>query len=270
MFKTFIKTLRTAKMGNNHPTHHEINKFILELSENKNFKDSLRNLIPNHKLEETVIKELERDYLSMNVMIPIKSYFGDDLTRFGIRKLASNENELNIEIKNNKILKSTVEKLVGFINKHKKLTVGALTLGGIAGYLFLMANKMSGCYKYQILPSSERRLLCKLKSCNGDTLSINDVICQEECVNSLINCSPNTCDLLSGSIYEYRCVTVNWYDALAKLVRELEVGEFLTYIKYFLVFIVALLTLNITHNFNLIPRCFILVSSTAFTYSIIV
>jgi len=281
MFRRFISNLRLkiadttspislAIIGKEQPTHDEINKFILELSNKKDFNKCLRKLIPTHKIKTRTLKELKRDYLSINTNIPIMSYFGDDLAQFGIHELATNTVELNAQIRNNTILKSKCEKLVGFINKHKRLTAGTLTLGGIAGYLFAAAEEVSGCYKFQILSSSERRLLCKVKSCNEDTASINDVLCEDKCVHNLKNCLHSTCNVLSGPLYEFRCVTFKWYDILAKLIRKIEISDFVLYIKYFLVFIVALLSFSFTNMVDIIPRCFISASVGVLTYSFIV
>jgi len=243
--------------------HDEINRIILQLSKSKDFKVTLLKLIPNHTIEKGVLKEIEQ---SLKTNIIIESYFGFDLKELGVRNFPATAEELQLEISQNNVLRSKIKSVIGFINKHKKLTGGVLTLGVVSSYLFAAAENMSGCYKFQVLP--KEKLLCKVTSCKNDTDSINDMICiDKKCIS---DCNSTNCASLSTAKFKYKCVRFYWYDVLAKLTQELEVGKYKLYLKYLLVFIVAILTFNVTQTLDFISRSIITSSASILTYTLVV
>src|SRR5436190_2116408 len=280
MIKRFVQSMleddfkSTAAKYGRRPYHDQVNRFISNLNQQKvQFKIALSKLLPDHNIKHEEIALLERAYITEGLP-PMRTYSGTELAEFGIsKKLPKNVEDVNSLVSKNPTLKGKLMLAIEFVNRHKKATAGLVTLSTVVAYLFDTANKMSGCYRAQILPSGRQHLICKVKQNDASNKSFNGVTCDDggintACLKTCCSTDPQECSR-SGSEYQYTCIKFQWYDVLEHLVRELNANRFIKYVKYFIIFIAALLTFGYSNNLNLTMRLILTAGVATSSYCLV-
>jgi hypothetical protein len=282
MFKALVQSLRKsspelkALCPNLHKifskeTFHEnnIKSFIQELEIKDNFNEAFTKLIQNSKstkemisISNSELEVLEKEFKYLHNYHVVKNIFKYENTSKFLEIIATQPKDgehLNQLIQSNKHLKNKIINLIDLLNKHKiKLSLTTLTLGSAGVYLFDAAKNLSGCYKYELTPSGEYKLLCKISDCeskNNSHHSINDKICNEYCLNG--DCNFNNCMNKSTTQFKYMCLKIKWHDAINILTNRLStgLGNFVKQtLKYIAIFIIFFCLYYVTENFNLLYR----------------
>lgn len=244
-------------LSNEKFTETSVERFMQELKDIQNIDVALKKLLPLHPIKDSVIEELNKDLKSLNSIIVLRDFIkmSDILKDLSIDRLPKTGLELNELISTNKDLKNKVKQFIKLVNKHKiKLSVITLTLTSAGMYLYDAARNMSGCYKYNILPSKEFKLICKVRSCGINTnfdSSINDIFCDDSCISH--DCNAN-CTNKTNELYKYTCVKLQWHDVLSIVTKQFKdnFGNFISHsFKYLIVLVVICCSYFITQDLNL-------------------
>lgn len=238
--------------------------FIHDLENDAKLDSALSKLLKEDKLPQSELKLLQNELnkskgISSAMVIHSLLEKSHSLENLKLKSLPKDAEELNKLIMSNKMLKDKTIKFIKLIKKHKiKLSLITLTLATAGNYLFNAAHNLSGCYGYQITPSGEYKLICKVKNCNENNdkeSSINGVFCDEVCLSG--SCSEKTCIERTSATIKYTCVNLHWYDVLSLATKQLtsSVSNFFTnLIKYIFVFLTVFCTYSFSSSLNQVSR----------------
>lgn len=277
MLKAFVRSLKgspTPELKILSPQLHKIlskgalseksvKSFILEIERGEKLDNALRKIITEVNLPQSEIElfemELTKSKGIASVMV-VQDFLNkhDILESLKLEALPKNPDELNILIKSNGNLKNTIQTFITLINKHKiKLSLITLSLATAGNYLFQAANNLSGCYRYQISPSGDYKLLCKVNDCSANSeinSSINKIFCDGPCLSGL--CDEN-CVTRTNDKFKYVCVTLHWNDVLSIITKRFSntlSNFFMQSLKYVFIILIVFCVYSCSSNLNLFYR----------------
>lgn len=281
MFKALIKSLRgssSPELKIYSPNLHDIvskrvfseiniRNFIQNIESDKNIGIALKELISNVQFSESEMQlfqsELENSKGIASAMV-VQDFIkkSEILENLRINSLPTTSDELNELIQSNKKLREKTETFIQLVNKHKiKLSIVTLTSASVGNYLFQAAHNLSGCYRYEITPSQEYRLICKVDECGVKSkkdFSINENFCNEVCLPYIAGkCDKINCLSRSNHNFKYVCVNLHWYDVLSLVSKKLSssLGNFfINFFKYAFIFLAVFCTYALSTDLNLVYR----------------
>lgn len=269
--KAIQPSLRKALVESKIPAI-EVERFLTEISESGDLKQSLSKLLPNTTIENHIIQGLEQDLISINSKFAISKYFKYDLPA-ELEKISENVTDIQNLINTNTEIKNKVQKFIDYVKKNKlKFSLLSLSVIGAADYLLDSAKNVSGCYKYEILPNNKNHVLCKVKTCESspNDFSMNGNFCKDvECLKALDCTDCSNLNQTNQNNISYHCFNAHWYDIIGITLKHAKsdiLKLFWYIIKYLLIFFVALGSYTISSGLSILPKTSIIISSVFLTW----